>query len=41
MKPGKSVLVFDPAEDVNFVRLVTIEEENIPAQLNGESGFHI
>lgn len=41
MKPGKSVLVFDPAEDVNIVRLVTIEEENIPAQLNGESGFHI
>lgn len=41
MKAGKDILVFDPTEDVNFVRLVTIEEENIPAELNGESGFHI
>ena len=41
MKAGKNILVFDSAEDVNIVRLVTIEEENIPAQLNGESGFHI
>lgn len=41
MIAGKGILVFDPGEDVNFVRLITIEEENIPAQLNGESGFHI
>ena len=34
-------MVFSPAEDANFVRLVTIDEQNIPDVLNGESGFHV
>lgn len=41
MKAGNDVLVFNPAEDTNCVQLVTINEENIPEELNGESGFHI
>ena len=41
MKAGKDVLVFNSVEDTNFVQLVTIKEENIPEELNGESGFHI
>ena len=41
VKAGNDVLVFSPAEDANFVRLVTIDEQNIPDELNGESGFHV
>ena len=41
MKAGNDVLVFNPEEHTNFIRVVTIDEENIPEQLNGESGFHV
>ena len=41
MKAGNKVLVFNPEEHADFIRVVTIDEENIPEQLNGESGFHV
>ena len=41
MKAGNDVLVFNPEEHADFIRVVTIDEENIPEQLNGESGFHV
>lgn len=41
MKAGNDVLVFNPEEHADFIRIVTIDEENIPEQLNGESGFHV
>ena len=41
MKAGNDVLVFNPEENANVIRVVTIDEENIPEQLNGESGFHV
>lgn len=41
MKAGNDVLVFNPEENANFVRVVTIDEKNIPEKLNGESGAHI
>ena len=41
MKAGNAILVFNPDEDINLVQLVTIAEQNIPEELNGESGFHI
>lgn len=41
MKAGNAVLVFNPEENANVIRVVTIDEENIPEQLNGESGFHV
>ena len=41
MKAGKDILVFNPLEDTASLRLLTVYSENIPKELNGESGFHI
>ena len=41
MRDENSVLVFQSNENINTVQLQTVDEKSIPAELNGESGFHI
>lgn len=41
MQDENNILIFDSSEDVNTLSLVSLDENSIPEELNGESGFHI
>ena len=41
MQDKNNILIFDSSEDVNTLSLVSLDENSIPEELNGESGFHI
>ena len=41
MQDKNNILIFDSIEDVNTLNLVSLDENSIPNELNGESGFHI
>lgn len=41
MQSENNVLIFDLKEDKNTLQIVPLSENNIPEELNGESGFHI
>lgn len=41
MQSENKILVLDSKENANTLQLVTLSENSIPEELNGESGFHI
>lgn len=41
MQAGNGVLVYRSGENGNILTLMNVEDQSIPAELNGESGFHI
>ena len=41
MQDKNNILIFDSSEEVNTLSLVSLDENSIPEELNGESGFHI
>ena len=41
MQSGNTVLVFEAEDDIFVPKILTVSGDDIPQELNGESGFHI